>query len=89
MRERTIEKYLVDVVNTLGGECWKWSGRIGVPDRICFFPGGRVVFVEVKQKTGRLSKMQMHIHEKLRNLGMDVRVVWSKDDVDELVRQIF
>lgn len=86
--EKHIESYLMKCSREIGGECWKWTGTLGVPDRIILLPGGRVIFVEVKQRSGRLSKMQIHIHEKMRKLGMDVRVVWSKEDVDELIREI-
>lgn len=89
MREREIEKYLVDEVEKIGGQCWKWSGRLGVPDRIVFVGGGKVVFVEVKQAGGRLSKMQTWTHRQLRSLGADVRVVWSKEDVDEMMESLW
>lgn len=40
MRERTIEQYLVERVNALGGECrkLKWIGRNGAPDRLVMLP---------------------------------------------------
>ncbi len=88
MRERDVEKYLVARVEKLGGECWKWNGRLGVPDRIVLLSGGRVIFVEVKTDGGRLSKMQLWTHRKLTGLGMDVVVVWSKEDVDRLMESV-
>lgn len=44
MKERDIEKYLVDRVKALGGEVRKvqWIGRVGAPDRLVMLPGGRV-----------------------------------------------
>ena len=88
IRESTVERYLVVEVERCGGMALKWNGRVGVPDRVCLLPGGQVIFVEVKRPSGRLSKMQIHIHGKMRKLDMDVRVVWSKEDVDALIREI-
>jgi len=86
--EKNVEKYLMKRSREIGGECMKWTGTLGVPDRIMLLPGGRVIFVEVKQASGRLSKMQLFIHSKLKGLGMDVRVVWSKEDVDEMMEPL-
>lgn len=87
--EKNVEKYLMKRSREIGGECMKWTGTLGVPDRIMLLPGGRVIFVEVKQKSGRLSKMQIFIHSKLQRLGMDVRVVWCNEDVDQLIDSIY
>lgn len=86
--EKSVEKYLIKRSREIGGECMKWTGTLGAPDRIILLPEGRVIFVEVKQASGRLSKMQLHIHAKLKALDMDVVVVWSKDDVDRLVESL-
>lgn len=89
MREALIEAYLVDQVRAAGGFCWKWqSTRRGVPDRIVFLPGGRTIYVELKAPNGRLSAQQQHVHGMLRDLGHDVRVVWSKEHVDALIREV-
>lgn len=44
MRERDIEKYLVERVKALGGEVRKvqWIGRTGAPDRLVMLPSRRV-----------------------------------------------
>jgi Holliday junction resolvase-like predicted endonuclease len=85
MRERDVEKYLTGRVNQLGGLCWKWSGRVGVPDRIVMLNGGVIAFVEVKTRGGKVSKMQSLTHRKMNDLDVPVYIVWSKDDVDELM----
>lgn len=87
MRERDIEKYLKDSVEKVGGVCWKWvsPGMRGVPDRVCVFPGGQTIFVEVKNETGELSALQKIVRDKLLNLGANWDCVASKDDVDALV----
>lgn len=84
MREKEIEKYLVDVVGSKGGLCWKWTGVAGVPDRVCLLPHGEVIFVEVKTSGGKLSRMQEFRHRMMRSIGHRVEVVWSKEDVDGL-----
>ena len=72
MREKDIEKILVDGVKGTGGRAYKWvsPGNNGVPDRIVFLPGGRIIFVELKTDTGTLSQIK-----RLRELGQTVEVV--------------
>lgn len=90
MSEKAVEQFLVSEVSKLGGWCPKWSatGQRGVPDRIVFMPSGYVYFVEVKQAKGQLSAQQKMVHKKLRNLGADVYVLWSKTDVLAFVDEI-
>lgn len=47
----------------------------GTPDLRILFPYGRILFVEVKTDTGRLSKAQLYWHEKAAALGHNVLVV--------------
>ena len=60
MKERDIEVLLRDGVKQLGGKAYKWvsPGNAGVPDRIVILPGGKVIFVELKQENGRLTRLQ-------------------------------
>ena len=52
MLEREIERKAGERVKAAGGLWLKWvsPGMAGVPDRILIAPGGRVVFVELKQE---------------------------------------
>jgi len=55
-----------------------------VPDRICLFPGGRVVFIEVKrpgEKDG-LKPRQRKIIDLLRSFGF---AVWRIENKEELL----
>ena len=54
MRERDVEKVLVDEVRRLGGRAYKWTspGNAGVPDRMVIMPGHRPIFVELKADGG-------------------------------------
>lgn len=76
----------MDRVRSAGGLCWKWTSpsTVGVPDRICVLPGGRVAFVEVKRPGGKLSAMQQRIIGLMRRLGAEVHVLESKEAVDEV-----
>ena len=71
MRESELERILVDEVRKEGGKAYKWvsPGNDGVPDRIVFFPGGDVYFVELKNEKGRVSPRQAVQIGKLRALG--------------------
>lgn len=90
MRERNIEAYLRDRIKAAGGIAWKWvsPGNSGVPDRIVIAPGGRIVFVELKAPGKKPTALQQVQQERLRSLGCDVRVIDSREGVDELIREL-
>lgn len=90
MRERLIESYLREQVKAAGGIAYKWTspGNSGVPDRIVILPGGRALFVELKAPGGKPTKLQMVQHKRLRALGCDVRVIDSKEQVDEMLQEL-
>lgn len=90
MRESPIEARLSRGVKQAGGLCLKWvsPGCTGVMDRIVLLPGGRVIFVELKQPGGRLSERQKWMAGALARLGMDVRCLWSKEHVDEFLEEV-
>lgn len=71
MKERDIEVLLRDGVKQLGGKAYKWvsPGNAGVPDRIVILPGGKVIFVELKQENGRLTRLQRVQQETLLGMG--------------------
>ena len=77
MREKEIEKILVNEVKRLGGRAYKWTspGNDGVPDRIVILPDTRVIFVELKTDTGVLSPLQKVQISRLKKLGQWVEVV--------------
>lgn len=82
MLERRIEAALVRAVLNAGGLAMKWTspGHPGVPDRIVFLPGGRVVLVELKAPGKKPTPLQAKTHEALRALGMTVLVIDSMED---------
>ena len=82
--EKKIEQALLERVKTLNGICEKFvsPGRRGVPDRIVTLPGGRIIFVELKSPTGRLSPSQIRDHERRIQLGCEVRVINNIEDIN-------
>lgn len=83
MRESEVERILVEGVKKLGGKAYKWTspGNAGVPDRIVFLPGGRVIFVELKTDRGVLSRVQKAQHRQLAKLGREVLTLYGEIDV--------
>ena len=86
--ERDVERYLIKECEKRGWLCWKFAspGRRGVPDRIVIRPGA-VAFVEVKRKGGRVSPLQIRRIEELTRLVIPARVVETKGEVDEMIRE--
>ena len=90
MKESQIERRLVEGVKWLGGMCLKFvsPGTLGVPDRIIITAKGRVIFVELKAETGRLTKMQRYVIGEMQKRGADARVVKGMDEVMALLAEI-
>ena len=88
--EKDIERYLTQEVKKRGGMCFKFTspGFPGVPDRIVLAPGGRVVFVELKTETGRLTKLQKWTHGEMRKRGVEVRVLYGLKGVKTFLRVV-
>jgi len=58
----------------------------GMPDMVVINPiNGEHIYLEIKAKRGRLSKIQEHIHTKLRAFGCKVYTVKSLDRVKEIL----
>jgi len=89
VRENKVERYLHDRVTSLGGTSRKWvsPGRRGVPDRIVVLPWG-IWLVEVKTIEGRLSPDQEREHQRLRDAGAVVKVVYGHAGVDQLIEEL-
>ena len=86
--EKGVEAYLVERMRKLGGEAAKWvcPSRRGKPDRICLFPKGPVVFVELKTEGKQPSKEQAYEFQKMEDMGHPVFVVDTKKGVDALIK---
>lgn len=77
MKESELESILVTEIRKMGGRTYKWvsPGNSGVPDRIVLLPAGKIIFVELKTGTGKLSAQQKIQINRIQSLGQDVRVV--------------
>ena len=75
-REKDIEARVKKGIEDAGGLFFKFTspGNDGVPDRIAVLPG-RTVYVELKTKTGKLSKLQRYQIGRLLRLRQQVCVV--------------
>ena len=89
MCESSIEKRLVTEAERVGGWCLKLPAihNAGLPDRLCLFPGGEVVFVELKAPGKKPRKIQLFIHNKLRGLGFRVEVVDSPEQIETIINE--
>lgn len=83
MLEKDIEKLFRDEIKKAGGKAYKFTspGNDGVPDRIVMLPGGRIVFVELKTDTGKLSRLQELQCKQIAELGQTVRVLYGLAEV--------
>lgn len=91
MIEKQIENELKKRMKFLGGSCDKFisHGNNGMPDRICIFPNGTLIFVELKRpKGGVLSKVQQYQHERLRKLHQKVYCIWDLEDMEVMFSAI-
>lgn len=90
MRERDIERKLVNEIRKMGGEAFKWTspGNDGVPDRIVMLPGGRLVFVELKADRGQLAPIQKVQIRRIQKLGQEVYVVRGMDGLEEFLKEV-
>lgn len=67
-----------------------YEARRGAADYIAFIPGGRIMFIEFK-KSAQLAAdpHQEREHRRMRKRGADVRVIGSKEQVDDLIQELF
>lgn len=88
--EKEIEKYLSKRAKEIGVLCLKYSNpnMVGYPDRLLAIPGGGVVWVELKSKGRKPSKIQAARFEELARLGHSVYVIDNKADIDKLLNDI-
>lgn len=88
--EKAIERYLVEQAKQNGLLCLKYSNpnMVGYPDRLLVLPGGGVVWVELKSKGRKPTKIQQIRIAELIGIGHLVKVIDNKADIDELIKTI-
>ena len=97
IRERDIERYLVQQAKALGGEVRKvkWIGRRGAPDRLVMLPpqnarqafegAEATIWIELKAPGVAPEAYQLREHARMRKKGQRVEVVDSFARVDEVL----
>ena len=85
--EKAIEAYLVRRCKENGLVCLKYSNAntTGYPDRLVCLPDGKVIWVEVKSKGKKPTKLQQIRHQELQAIGHSVWVISTKEMVDRLI----
>lgn len=88
--EKVVEHKLVEAVKANGGMCIKLlcDQLIGLPDRMCLFPGHKIVFVELKTTGRKPKRIQVFMHNKLKALGFRVEVIDTVKGVSDFIKTI-
>lgn len=90
MREKDIERKLVEKVKKHGGIAPKWvsPGYSGVPDRLIFLPHGKFGLVETKAPGEKPRALQKNRHKFFRRLGFKVYVIDGVEEIDGVLDEI-
>ncbi len=85
--EKTIEANFTKWCQARKIPCLKLElrGHRGFPDRTVLLPGGRVVFLEFKNRTGKPSIHQLDWINRLESLGFKVSLVRSIEEAKEAI----
>ena len=91
MLEKEIELQLVSSVKKKGGRAVKFTspGFDGMPDRLVLLPGGKCGFVEVKAPGKKPRALQRVRHEMLKAWGFKVYVLDAKEQIEEIINDIY
>lgn len=88
--EKVVERKLTEAIKNLGGLSIKLLSDyiIGLPDRLCLLPNQKVIFVELKTTGQKPRKIQIYMHNKLRQLGFRVEVIDSLSRLNEFIQSL-
>ena len=90
MREKVLERKLVEAVKAMGGIAPKLvsPNYYGMPDRLVLIPVGRLAFVEVKRYGEHPRPLQKKRHGILRCLGFKVFVLDRPEQIKQILEEI-
>lgn len=90
MKEKVLERKLVDAVKAMGGIAPKYISPnfYGMPDRLVLIPVGRLAFVEVKRYGEHPRPLQEVRHGMLRRLGFKVYVLDHPEQIKQILEDI-
>lgn len=76
MTEQQIQRKRINELEAQGYYVIKLikTNKNGIPDVIAISPNAKVLFSEIKTKTGKLSKLQEYRLEELSSFGFDTEV---------------
>lgn len=79
--EKDVERTLVNLIKVNNGLCIKLlcDQCIGLPDRLCLLPNGKIAFVELKTTGQKPRPIQEFKINQLRSLGFYVAVIDTID----------
>lgn len=88
--EKVLEKKLSEAVKKAGGLSIKLISIhfIGLPDRLCLLPKGRLFFIEMKTTGKKPSKIQNIVHAKLDALGFPVLVIDTTQKINGFIKTL-
>jgi hypothetical protein len=88
--EKYLERKLNEAVKRLGGESIKLEARLraGLPDRMLLLPNGLIVFVELKTKGKKPTRIQTLTHDRFRDLGFRVEVIDNYNSLLKLIENV-
>lgn len=88
--EKVVEGHLVEMCAVNNGMCIKLlcNHIIGLPDRLCLLPHGKIFFVELKTTGRKPRKIQQIMHDRLRSLGFKVFVADTIEKVDSILYEM-
>lgn len=91
MKEKIIEKYLVQRVKDLGGRAYKFTSPAhrGVADRVVCLPNGQTWFIELKAPDGRLSELQKIFASDMALMNQKYACLWSKEQIDGWIIEVW
>lgn len=62
------------------------TSKPGIPDLMCL-KNGKIIFIEVKQANGKLSKLQEYMINKLITIGFDTYVIRSVEQIKTIINE--
>lgn len=85
--ESAHQRKVVNFARGLGIQVTKLNpmGQNGWPDLLVAIPGGKALFIEMKQPGKEPTKLQLHIHAMLRDQGYDLETAQSHEEGKALV----
>lgn len=88
--EKYLERKLREEIKNRGGWALKFHclSFTGMPDRMVLMPGGKIWFVELKDRGVKPSSRQRLVHGQLTARGFRVRVVDSPEALSALMGEI-